>query len=259
MKTYEICSCRHSFPCLNKRLNTSSKNSKRSGHNGMPCIFIMPSRISPEHRVQLSLSEADRLYNTTETWLQNSELLYPAPPTEAAAICEDMSRSWSREHSINNWIPSLSVHWIKQRLSKTSQKCTRILQLENVFWASSIFMFSNCIKTVQQIKITFSLLSLTLLDINLLLLGSSHTKGIERGTTDRPEPLTKTKSFTSAGSWLTLFTCASCYPPCISLPLSLNLQQLHRQHYTHPHCTSRVGIAAQTLHRSVSFGLICFT
>lgn len=194
MKTYEICSCRHPFPCFNKRLNTSSKSSKRSGHNGMPCIFIMPSRISPEHRVQLSLSEADRLYNTTETRLQNSELLYPAPPTEAAAICEDMSRSWSREHSINN---CLSVHWMKQRLSKTSQKCTRILQLLNVFWASSTFMFSNCIKTAQQIKI--SLLSLTLLDIKLLLLGSSHTKGIERGTTDRPEPLTKTKSFTSAG------------------------------------------------------------
>lgn len=257
MKKYEICSCRHPFPCFNKRLNTSSKSSKRSGHNGMPCIFIMASRISPEHRVQLSLSEADRLYNTTETRLQNSELLYPAPPTEAAAICEDMSRSWSREHSINNWIPSLSVHWMKQRLSKTSQKCTRILQLLNVFWASSTFMFSNCIKTAQQIKI--SLLSLTLLDIKLLLLGSSHTKGIERGTTDRPELLTKTKSFTSAGSWLTLFTCASCYPPCISLPLSLNLQQLHRQQYKHPHCTNRVGIAAQTLHRSVSFGLICFT
>lgn len=259
MKTYEICSCRHSFPCFNKRLNTSSKSSKRSGHNGMPCIFIMLSRISPEHRVQLSLSEADRLYNTTETWLQNSELLYPAPPTEAAAICEDMSRSWSRAHSINNWMPSLSVHWMKQRFSKTSQKCSRILQLENVFWASSTFMFSNCIKTVQLIKITFSLLSLTLLDIKLLLLGSSHNKGIERGTTDRPKPLTKTKSFTSAGSWLTLFTCASYCPPCISLPLSLNLQQLHRQQYTHPHCTSRAGIAAGTLHRSVSFGLIRFT
>lgn len=32
--------------------------------------------INPEHRTQLSLSEAGRLYNTAETQLKSSELLY---------------------------------------------------------------------------------------------------------------------------------------------------------------------------------------